>query len=342
MSALKKIPVFIVLPQFNSNFEDIFISFQNSGAQPVLIIHTFPISNEIKERFSIPFRQCRNEEIPKVIAAFIIEKTKTDSEFDQLIVFENDKSMLSSEILSSVYIASFDTEAFYIFETNDVIKSEKNAELFLMERIVGEKLDEPNPFLWFVPRKACEILAKDPHLSRTFPLSWLHEIHKAEIPIHSAFLNSNDTSIIHRNPFGLYRIAMFSLGLFLRFALSSLTASIADNLVFFLLNLFGVSNFISLVFGRLISLLVNYVLLRLVVFKEKGRQTGSFFRYIILVIFSGGIVYFGIQWMTEHTTMNSVLAKILLESVMFFFNFIVSKAVVFRHSKTKPSQSVIE
>ncbi len=112
-------------------------------------------------------------------------------------------------------------------------------------------------------------------------------------------------------------------------ALSGIVSAAADNLVFFILHKLNVANLPALALSRLVSVMINYLLLRYAVFRETGKGTGSFLRYILLVLFSSTIVYFLLEFFTAKFSGSAPLMKILIEIVMFFFNFFISKKLVF-------------
>ena len=123
---------------------------------------------------------------------------------------------------------------------------------------------------------------------------------------------------------------------YIKFAGAGLIASIADNLTYFILNHLGVHDSFALVAARVVSLIVNYFLLRLAVF-QNGKRQDSFPRYILLVIFSTTIIYFLMQWIKGLLPrLDPVFIKMGLEFIMNFFNYAVARFFVFDDSKEKP------
>ena len=116
-------------------------------------------------------------------------------------------------------------------------------------------------------------------------------------------------------------------------ALSGLASSSADNLVFFVLHKLNVANLPALAVSRLVSVIINYLLLRYAVYQEPGKGNKSFFRYILLVLFSSTNVYLLLELFSKSFPESVPLIKIMIEIVMFFFNFFVSKTLVFVHGK---------
>lgn len=120
---------------------------------------------------------------------------------------------------------------------------------------------------------------------------------------------------------------------YIKFAGAGLFASIADNVSFFLLNHLGVRDLYALIAARVISLIVNFFLLRFAVFQHGNRQD-SFFRYILLVVFSTAVIYFLMQWLEPRLPkIDPVFIKMGLEFLMNFFNYVVARFIVFDDSK---------
>ena len=120
---------------------------------------------------------------------------------------------------------------------------------------------------------------------------------------------------------------------YLKFAGAGIIASAADNLTYFIMNHLGVADTWALVAARVVSLIVNYFLLKLAVFQQ-GRRKDSFFRYTLLVIFSTTIVYFLMQWLEPLLPqIDPVFIKMGIEFIMNFFNYAITRFIVFDDKK---------
>ena len=120
---------------------------------------------------------------------------------------------------------------------------------------------------------------------------------------------------------------------YIKYAGAGLIASIADNLTYFLLNHLGVQDVYSLIAARVVSLLVNFFLLRFAVFQH-GKRQDSFVRYVLLVVFSTTIIYFLMQWLKGLLSqVDPVFIKMGLEFLMNFFNYAVTRFIVFEDNK---------
>ena len=122
---------------------------------------------------------------------------------------------------------------------------------------------------------------------------------------------------------------------YLKYAGAGIIASAADNLTFFIMNHLGVADTWALVGARVVSLIVNYFLLKFAVFQQ-GRRRDSFFRYVLLVIFSTTIVYFLMQWLEPKLPgIDPVILKMGIEFTMNFFNYAITRFIVFDNKKAE-------
>ena len=119
---------------------------------------------------------------------------------------------------------------------------------------------------------------------------------------------------------------------YLKYSAAGLIASAADNITYFLVNRAGVGDVPALAAARIVSLIVNFILLRFAVFQQ-GRRRDSFPRYILLVIFSTTIVYFLLKWLKSLIPVNPTLIKMGIEFAMNFFNYAVARFIVFEDKK---------
>ena len=146
-----------------------------------------------------------------------------------------------------------------------------------------------------------------------------------EVPIETVYENNNEGS--HFNPvkdsIKIYKVI-------LKYSMSSVISAVVDNLVFILLMPY-ISNIWALTFsGRAVSMLVNFTLNKKMVFKKKGHTGQSFVKYVELVIFSACMSAFLLSIVSGIIGKTSVLAKIIIEVILYFFNFYVQKKYVFK------------
>ncbi|WP_032112524.1 GtrA family protein [Candidatus Paracaedibacter symbiosus] len=144
-----------------------------------------------------------------------------------------------------------------------------------------------------------------------------------EIPIRMIYIDDNKGS--HFNPiFDSFKIYF----VILRFSISSFLSFIVDYSFYFLFILmFSLPITFSFIFARFIAFIFNYNINKRVVFKFN--QKWSFYKYILLFminlfigsIFMGGIELYGY---------NAFYAKVLIELILFFFNFFLQREWVFK------------
>ena len=119
---------------------------------------------------------------------------------------------------------------------------------------------------------------------------------------------------------------------YLKYSAAGLIASGADNLTYFLLNHAGVSDIPALIAARVVSLIVNFILLRFAVFQQ-GRRPDSFPRYVLLVVFSTIVVYFLLKALKPRLPVDPTIIKMGIEFAMNFFNYAVARFFVFDDKK---------
>lgn len=122
---------------------------------------------------------------------------------------------------------------------------------------------------------------------------------------------------------------------YIKYAGAGLIASLADNLTYFILNHLGAADTWALVAARVVSLIVNFFLLKMAVFQH-GSRPDSFPRYVLLVVFSTTVLYFLLQWLKPLLPgLDPVFIKMGLEFIMNFFNYAVSRFFVFDDRKAE-------
>ncbi len=146
-----------------------------------------------------------------------------------------------------------------------------------------------------------------------------------ELPIDTIYIDNNKAS--HFNPlFDSLKIYF----VIVRFFTSSLFSCFIDYLAFSLLIvLFSFSVSSSFVLARLISGLVNYNINKKAVFGIKNATKMNFFKYVFIFTLN---IYLGMVFI-EYIDLygyNAFSSKIVVESVLFFFNFFLQREWVFK------------
>lgn len=149
-----------------------------------------------------------------------------------------------------------------------------------------------------------------------------------EVPIETVYIDNNASS--NFNPFwDSVRIYM----VFLRFNISAFFTFILDFVVFWIVFAVSSSIGLSIVFARLCAGLFNYTVNRSVVFKSSRRHAEAMSLYFATVLVMGLIAYYGIAEITKTTGINVYIAKVMVESVLFVFSFIIQRDFVFYNKR---------
>lgn len=155
-----------------------------------------------------------------------------------------------------------------------------------------------------------------------------YSVEVKEVEIETIYENDNESS--HFNPLrDSIRIYM----IIFKYLCSSILSVVIDYLVFFTL-----ANFISNVFiltysGRICSSVTNFFVNKKVVFKTDGKGILQAIEYYLLVFISGTISAIAISAFKRFISENLLLAKIVVETVLFFFNFYIQKNMIFVKSQ---------
>lgn len=145
-----------------------------------------------------------------------------------------------------------------------------------------------------------------------------------EIGIATVYINNNRSS--HFNPLWDSMRIYYVL---LRFSLSSIFTALLDNAVFAAVYTVYPSVAGSQVAGRIAGVLFNYFANKELVFHSKQALRRTLPMYLGLVVFSGILSYSVLLLIHHLTGIGVVLSKIIAETVIFFFNFIVQRDLIF-------------
>lgn len=115
---------------------------------------------------------------------------------------------------------------------------------------------------------------------------------------------------------------------YIKFSAAGLISAAADNLTYFLLNRAEVSDLWALAAARVVSLIVNYFMLKTAVFQDAKRQD-SFPRYVLLVAVVAVIDYFLLTWLRSLLPLHPLVIKMSIELAMQILNFFITRFFVF-------------
>jgi glycosyltransferase involved in cell wall biosynthesis len=145
-----------------------------------------------------------------------------------------------------------------------------------------------------------------------------------EVPIRTVYIDDNSGS--HFNPlldsFRIYFVL-------LRYAVSSLATALTDLLVFYILTANGMALLGANMSARAVALWIQFMLLKKYVFKSKA-GVSIFAAYVVYVFFSGYVSSVMQQQFADHLVASTLLAKIVVESIIWIFNFMFLRDIIFR------------
>jgi glycosyltransferase involved in cell wall biosynthesis len=145
-----------------------------------------------------------------------------------------------------------------------------------------------------------------------------------ETPIKTVYIDQNRSS--HFNPV-LDSIRIYFV--LFRFLISSLSTALLDFAVFIVCSRVGMSILYSMIMARIIAGNYNFMINKNIVFKSDSKVINTFIKYWLLVILLGSISYLGIQTLVTYLNLNLILAKALIETMLFFISFIVQRTLIF-------------
>jgi glycosyltransferase involved in cell wall biosynthesis len=204
----------------------------------------------------------------------------------------------------------------------------------MMRLVVGQRLSDTQTGLRAIPRELVERMLSVPASGYEFELEMLMAakhlgVRVIEEPVRTIYTAGNPTS--HFDPL---RDSMRIYFVLLRFGLLSMTTSLLDNVVFYILiRTTGILS-ASLLGARVIALTFNYTAVRRSVFHYRAQHHTALPRYLLLAVANVCVSYSLISFLTRMLFVNVMVAKISVETLLFFANFSIQRDFVFaRRSK---------
>ena len=201
---------------------------------------------------------------------------------------------------------------------------------YLFSFLLNRKISDTQSGLRGMPHKYLELFSKLEGEKYEFETNVLVETKKSdidikEVPIDTVYLENNKSS--HFNPlidsFKIYWILI-------KYSMSSIVSFAIDYGLFFLIHFLTGNLALSSYGSRAISLSFNYQANKNIVFKYKEKSSFVFMKYILLCLFSITISYLVIYYL-KTIKINLMVSKLIVESILFFFNFYVQKRWIFRN-----------
>ena len=112
-----------------------------------------------------------------------------------------------------------------------------------------------------------------------------------------------------------------------------MSTAIVDNGVFALLYLTTHQIFYSQVIARVLSVCVNWTLVKFVVFAARDAKR-SFPKFAALAMVNVLVTYTMIRLFKRYLGITPIYAKLIFETCLFLFNFSVQRFLIFRHRTT--------
>lgn len=120
----------------------------------------------------------------------------------------------------------------------------------------------------------------------------------------------------------------------IKYILSSSLATIIDNLSFILLMPYISNIWVLTYIGRFFAVIINFTINKKVVFKSGANVLPCFFKYVGLVIVSGGVSAYFVSVICSGIGQTSALVKMGVELGLFFINYFVQKKFIFNGGNT--------
>ena len=149
-----------------------------------------------------------------------------------------------------------------------------------------------------------------------------------EEPIEAVYIDNNKSS--HFHPIVDSAKIYFSL---FRFFVASLVAALLDNFIFILLFFLGNSILFSQAGGRLIVMVINFMMVKKFVFHSNEKNAVTIPKYIVTVIVLGTVSYGLIIVASEVFEVPVILAKVVAETIVFISSYLVQRSFVFSGSR---------
>ena len=207
---------------------------------------------------------------------------------------------------------------------------------FAFSTLCGIKITDTQSGLRAIPRKFVEKLINVKGERFEFETNMLLETKVQKIPIRevnieTVYINGNTSS--NFNPlldsFNIYKVIF-------KFLFSSGASIICDYLLFILLGIVfsflpqKIELFISIFGARIISSIVNFNINRKVVFKNSDNIKRLILKYYLLVAIIMTCSYLGVYFLTVKFAINELLAKVIIDIILFIASFKVQINWVFK------------
>ena len=199
----------------------------------------------------------------------------------------------------------------------------------VMRAVLGHKLSDSQTGLRAIPVALLRTALKMRGTRYEFELETLIAakhigVRILEEPIRTIYEPGNPSSHFHP-----WRDSMRIGYVLLRFSMIGILSAILDNLVFYLLFRATGSIIGSQAGARFVSVFFNYTAVRRAVFLSDEPHRILLPRYLLLVAASGCLSYTGITVLTSVLPVSVLLAKVIVETLLFAVNLTIQREWVF-------------
>lgn len=150
-----------------------------------------------------------------------------------------------------------------------------------------------------------------------------------QVPIQTVYEDGNASSHFHvlRDSFLIYKQLI-------HFTASSFSSFLVDYVLFSLFSIcftFSYGTIVANIVARIFSATFNYEVNRKMVFKDQYSRRVSFYRYALLALFILICNTLLLSFFVYVLHWSSLISKILVELILFFFSYSIQKTFIFHH-----------
>lgn len=161
-----------------------------------------------------------------------------------------------------------------------------------------------------------------------------------ELPIETVYVDGNGGTHFRPVQDSVIIYSMI-LGGFLKYTISSLSASLIDITLFHFLVLWmpGTGGiWAATLFARAVSSFYNYSMNRKVVFRGGGGMAQSLWRYYALCVVQGACSAALVSWLAGMAPISETWCKVVVDTVLFFLSYQIQRRFVFGTHDTDKSE----
>ena len=271
----------------------------------------------------------------KTIFNYILTNFK---EIEGVITLDSDGQHSAKDCLNVLETLKSNKDSFVLgyreFSKDIPLKSYigNNISKFIYKIILGKEFKDTQTGLRGISKelmKKCLTISSNRFEFETEQLALVAEknINTIEVPIETIYIENNKASSFRPlvDSFRIYFILF-------RYLFSSIATAIVDFIVFMVSLSFGANIFTANILARTASIGVQFVLLDRFVFYSNSKFI-KFILFATYVYIMGALSAWTQVGVVEHFGISVVLAKILVEGLLFFINFAVLRLYIFTKTK---------